>query len=202
VEVAAVGGRGELVLDALPRREVGGVLVAVLPDRAPRGEHGRRGGGADLVGGGGAAGGDAAQHEVVRGDGEGVELRGDVRRGVDCRQQREGRGGAPEARVGPGELDQRLVVGVCVEEIAARAGVRRVRGFGEGGGREERIHGGDGGGRRRGGLRHLSLFFFTLRISLCLLLFISGRRGRGSRSCHCKGGPANGMTCGAETSVG
>jgi hypothetical protein len=95
--------------------------------------HEARTDGADLVGGGGAAGGDAAQHEVVRGDGEGVELRGDVRRGVDRRQQREGRGGATEARVGPGELDQRLVVGVGVEEVAARAGVRRVRGVGEGG---------------------------------------------------------------------
>lgn len=169
VKVPAICRRGELVLDALPRGEVGGVLVAVLPYRPPRGEHGGRGSGADLVDSGGAAREDAPQHEAVRRDGEGVELRGYVRGRVDGGQQREGGGGAPKARVGAGELDQRLVVGVSVEEVTAgatargaRIGVRRVGRFVEGGGREEWIHGGDGGGRRRGGLRHLLISFCFL----------------------------------------
>ena len=178
VEVPPVGRRGELVLDALPRGEVGGVLVPVLPDGPPRGEHGERRGGADLVGGGGAAGEDAAQHEPVRGGAEGVELRGDVRGRVDDRQQREGRGGAHQARVLAGDLDQRLVVGVGMEEVAAgarirvaRVWVRRVGRFGEGGGREEGIHGGDGGGRRRGDLRHPGILFPRFRFLGNFFLF-------------------------------
>jgi len=127
VEVPAVGRRGELVLDALPRGEVGGVLVAVLPDRPPGGEHGERRGAADLVGGGGAAGADAAQHEPVGGGAEGVELRRDVWGRVDGRQQREGGGGAHQARVVARDLNQRLVVGVGVEEVAAGAGIRGAR---------------------------------------------------------------------------
>ena len=47
-EEVGVGGnvvvRSELVLDAFPGGEVGGVLVAVLPDGAPGGEHGAGGG--------------------------------------------------------------------------------------------------------------------------------------------------------------
>lgn len=53
---------GELVLDALPGGDVGGVLVAVLPDGAPTGEDGGGGGGSDLVGGGEAAPQEAADH--------------------------------------------------------------------------------------------------------------------------------------------
>lgn len=128
VKVAAVGRRGELVLDALPRGEVGSVLVPVLPDGPPGGEHGERRGAADLVGGGGAARADAAQHEPVGGGAEGVELRRDVRGRVDGRQRREGGGGAAhQARVLAGDLDQRLVVGVGVEEVAAGAGIRGAR---------------------------------------------------------------------------
>lgn len=127
VKVPAVGRRGELVLDALPRGEVGGVLVPVLPDRPPGGEHGERRGAADLVGGGGAARADAAQHEPVGGGAEGVELRRDVRGRVDGRQQREGGGGAHQTRVLPRDLDQRLVVGVGVEEVAAGARIRGAR---------------------------------------------------------------------------
>lgn len=48
-----------------------------------------------LVGDGGAADEDAAQHERVRGGGEGVELRGDVRRRVDERQRERGGDLAP-----------------------------------------------------------------------------------------------------------
>lgn len=160
LEIPPVGRSCELVLDALPRGEVGGILVPVLPHRPPRGEHGGRRGGADLLGGGGAAREEAPQHERMGGSGEGVELRGDVRRRVDVRQ-REG-GGDAGARVRAVDLDQRLVVGVDMEEVAARARVRgarvwvrRVVGFEVGGGGEEGIHGGDGGGRRRGGLRHI-----------------------------------------------
>ena len=214
VEVPPVGRRGELVLDALPRGEVGGVLVPVLPDGPPRGEHGERRGGADLVGGGGAAGEDAAQHEPVRGGAEGVELRGDVRGRVDDRQQREGRGGAHQARVLAGDLDQRLVVGVGMEEVAAgarirvaRVWVRRVGRFGEGEGGEEGIHGGDGGGRRRGGLRHPENFnflptfdfwgIFSSSISLCSYIspLVAARRSSSSSFIYrlCRDARAVGM---------
>lgn len=83
----------ELVLDALPGGEVGGVLVAVLPDGAPGAEDGAGGGAADLVGGGESTLEDAARHEVVGLAVEGVELGGDVRLGVDVRRLRARRGG-------------------------------------------------------------------------------------------------------------
>lgn len=54
---------GELVLDPLPSREVSRVLVAVLPDGAPRLEDGARSGGADLRRRGEAALEEAADHE-------------------------------------------------------------------------------------------------------------------------------------------
>lgn len=53
---------GELVLDAFPGGEVGGLLVAVLPDGAPRLEDGAGGGGADLGRGGKAVLEEAADH--------------------------------------------------------------------------------------------------------------------------------------------
>lgn len=74
---------GKLVLDAFPGGEVGGVLVAVLPDGAPGGEHGAGGGGADVGGGGEAAEEEGAEHEGVGGGGEGVELGRDVGVGGD-----------------------------------------------------------------------------------------------------------------------
>lgn len=89
-----------------------------------------------------------------------------MRRRVDGRQDDGGGGGRAGARVRARDLDQRLVVGVGVEEVATRARVwgaevwvRRVGEFGEGGGREEGIHGGDGGGMRGGPLRHLGDFW-------------------------------------------
>lgn len=85
-ELVAGGGieaRGELVLDPFPRRDVGGVLVAVLPDGAPRFEDGARGGDADLGGGGEAAFAEAEDHEGVGFGVECVELGGDVRLRVD-----------------------------------------------------------------------------------------------------------------------
>jgi hypothetical protein len=194
VKVPAVGRSGELVLDALPRGEVGSVLVPILPDRPPGGEHGERRGAADLVGRCGAACSDAAYHEPVGGGAEGVELRRDVRDRVDRRQQREGGGGAHQARVLTGDLNQRLVVGVGVEEVAAggrirgaRVWVRRVGWFRKGGG-EEGIHGRDGGRRRRGDLRHLrakkilrTIFgefsLFTLHcdgVPVCAAIYTSG----------------------------
>lgn len=80
-----VGGSGELVLDAFPGGEVGGVLVAILPDGAPAGEDGGRSGGADLVGSGEAALEDAADHQGMGLGVEGVELGGDVGFWVDVR---------------------------------------------------------------------------------------------------------------------
>lgn len=68
----------ELVLDALPRGEVGGVLVAVFPDGAPGLEHGARRGGTDLGWGGEPVLEEAADHQGVRLRVEGVELGGDV----------------------------------------------------------------------------------------------------------------------------
>lgn len=89
-----------------------------------------------------------------------------MRRRVDGRQDDGGGGGRAGARVRARDLDQRLIVGVGVEEVATRARVwgaevwvRRVGEFGEGGGREEGIHGGDGGGMRGGPLRHLGDFW-------------------------------------------
>lgn len=88
-----------------------------------------------------------------------------MRRRVDGRQDDGGGGGRAGARVRARDLDQRLVVGVGVEEVATRARVWgaevwvRVGEFGEGGGREEGIHGGDGGGMRGGPLRHLGDFW-------------------------------------------
>lgn len=69
---------GELVLDALPGGDVGGVLVAVLPDGAPGLEDGAGRGGADLDGGGEAGVEDAPDHEGMGIRVEGVELGGDV----------------------------------------------------------------------------------------------------------------------------
>lgn len=57
-----VDARGELVLDSLPRGEVCGFLVAVLPDGAPRLEDGAWGCGADLGGGGEAVLEEALDH--------------------------------------------------------------------------------------------------------------------------------------------
>lgn len=74
---------GELILDALPRGEVGGVFVAVLPDGTPRLEDGAWGCEADLRRCGEALLEEAADHEGVRFRVEGVELGGDVRLRAD-----------------------------------------------------------------------------------------------------------------------
>lgn len=78
VTVGRVDVGRELVLDALPRGEVGGVLVAVFPDSAPGLEHGPRRGGADLARGGEPVLQEAADHQGVGLRVEGVELGGDV----------------------------------------------------------------------------------------------------------------------------
>lgn len=75
VTVFFVAAGAELVLDAFPRREEGGALVAVLPDGAPALEHRTRGRGADFVGGGETVLKDAADHEGVRVGIERVKLR-------------------------------------------------------------------------------------------------------------------------------
>ena len=74
-EIIAAGDDGELVLDTFPRREVGGVLVTVFPDGAPRLEDGVWSCGADLGGGGEAVLEEAEGHEGVGGGVECVELR-------------------------------------------------------------------------------------------------------------------------------
>lgn len=79
---------GELVLDALPGREVGRVLVPVLPDGAPRLEDGARRGGADLGRRGEAALQEAADHQGVGLRVEGVELGGDVGLRTDVERRR------------------------------------------------------------------------------------------------------------------
>lgn len=105
-EEVGVGGnvvvRSELVLDAFPGGEVGGVLVAVLPDGAPGGEHGAGGGGADVGGGGEAAEEEGAEHEGVGGGGEGVELGRDVGVGGDEEGVGIGIWGCGRGRVGGG----------------------------------------------------------------------------------------------------
>lgn len=83
VSRGGVEASGELVLDAFPRGDVGGVLVAVFPDGAPGLEDGARGGDADLGGGGEAAFAEAEDHEGVGIGVEGVELGGDVGVWVD-----------------------------------------------------------------------------------------------------------------------
>lgn len=69
----------ELVLNTLPRGEIGSILIPVLPDGAPGSEDGTWGRRADLVGGGDAALEDAVDHERMGVTVEGVELGGDVR---------------------------------------------------------------------------------------------------------------------------
>lgn len=69
---------GELVLDALPSGEVSGVLVAVLPDGAPRLEHRSWRGGSDLGWGGEPALQEAANHQGMGLRVESVELGGDM----------------------------------------------------------------------------------------------------------------------------
>lgn len=100
---------GELVLDPLPGGEVGGLLVAVLPDGAPGLEHGPRGGISDLERGGEAVLEDAADHEGVGLRVEGVELGGNVGlrgdeeglvRGDTCRRVSGGAGGGVAGRLG------------------------------------------------------------------------------------------------------
>lgn len=77
-DVTVVVEDGEFVLDALPGGEIGGVLVAVLPDGAPAGEDGGRGGGFDFVGRGEAALENTGDHEGVGLLVESVELGGEV----------------------------------------------------------------------------------------------------------------------------
>lgn len=74
-ELVVAGDDGELVLDPFPRREVGGVLVTVFPDGAPRLEDGLWGCDADLGGGGETVLAEAEGHEGVGGGVECVELR-------------------------------------------------------------------------------------------------------------------------------
>lgn len=74
----------ELVLDALPRRPIGRVLVAILPNRAPAGEHGRRGRGSDLLRRRQSALNQALNHKSVRLLVEGVELGRDMRLGANA----------------------------------------------------------------------------------------------------------------------
>lgn len=101
--------RGELVLDSLPRGEVGGVLVAVFPDGAPRLQDGAWSGGADLRRRGQAVLEEAADHEGVGFRVEGVELGGDVglraddvELGLRCRVGLAVRVGVGFGRVGGG----------------------------------------------------------------------------------------------------
>lgn len=83
---AGVDVGGELLLDALPRGEVGRVLVPVLPHRAPGLEDGAGRGGPNLGGGRQALLEDALDHEGVGIRVEGVELGRDVGVGANVRE--------------------------------------------------------------------------------------------------------------------
>lgn len=73
----------EFLLDALPTRHIGGILVTVLPDGPPRFQDGVGRSSADLVGGSQAVLENAANHKRVRFRIECVELRGYMRLGVN-----------------------------------------------------------------------------------------------------------------------
>lgn len=75
----------KLVLDSLPRREVGRILVTVLPDGPPRLEHGSRRGGADLGWSCEPLLQNAPDHQSVRLRVESVELSGYMRLGANVR---------------------------------------------------------------------------------------------------------------------
>lgn len=83
---------GELVLDALPRGEVSRVLVPVLPDGAPRLEHGSRRGGSDLSRVGEPALQEAPNHQGVGLRVESVELGRDMGLRTDVERRRWWRG--------------------------------------------------------------------------------------------------------------
>lgn len=88
VTVRRIDMNVELVLNPLPRSEVRRVLIPVLPDRPPAGEHRSWRSGANLLGRSWAAFAETLQHQSMRLLVESVELRGDMRLGANVRRRR------------------------------------------------------------------------------------------------------------------